>query len=90
MHSFSSSPENPHGQGFIAAISIIFAGNVQLPEALEIVITPSSSGCLRTSNVFCGNSANSSRKSTPLWEREISPGCGGLPPPTIATPLAVW
>jgi hypothetical protein len=43
------------------------------------------SGCRITSSTVLLNSGNSSRKRTPLWPREISPGCGKVPPPTSAT-----
>ena len=45
-------------------------------------------GCLNTSNTWRGNSGNSSRKSTSLCAREISPGKGLFHPPTLATALA--
>ena len=58
--------------------------------AREIVTTPSSSGCRSTSSVRRLNSGNSSRNSTPLCERLISPGAGVLPPPTRPASLIVW
>jgi len=59
-------------------------GKLILPPTLETVTLPSSKGCLRDSMAFLLNSGNSSRKRTPLWAREISPGCGMDPPPTRA------
>ena len=55
--------------------------------ALDIVILRSSKGCLKTSKTPFLNSGSSSKKSTPLWAKEISPGWGKLPPPTKATSL---
>src|SRR3989344_1466505 len=66
------------------------AGKDKLPWAREIVTVFSSKGCLRFSRTSRENSGNSSRKRTPLWAREISPGLGQAPPPTRATPEAVW
>ena len=56
----------------------------------EIVIWRSSNGWRNTSSTPRLNSGNSSKKSTPLCARLISPGCGKLPPPTIATWEIVW
>jgi len=80
----------PHGQGFIAASRIKFAGNVMRSFAREMWITPSSKGWRRVSRTCLGNSVISSRKRTPLWARVISPGLILVPPPTIATWEAVW
>ena len=80
----------PHGQLFIAAINVNFAGNVCVELALFIFIYPSSSGCLKTSNTSLGNSVISSRKRTPLFANVISPGLMLFPPPTIAILEAVW
>ena len=41
-----------------------------------MVTVPSSSGWRMTSSTLRGNSGSSSRKSTPLWARETSPGRG--------------
>ena len=38
-----------------------------------------------TSKTVRLNSGNSSKNSTPLCAKEISPGCGIVPPPTNAT-----
>ena len=86
----AASPRKPHGQGFIDATSVKRAGNVSVPGAREIVTVPSSSGdaALRASERE--NSPSSSRKSTPYWASEISPGRGKAPPPTSETQLAVW
>ena len=55
-----------------------------------MVIRPLSSGSRSASRAARGNSGSSSRKSTPPWASEISPGRGGEPPPTSATALAEW
>ncbi|KAF1021333.1 MAG: hypothetical protein GAK30_01954 [Paracidovorax wautersii] len=55
-----------------------------------MLMWPFSSGSRRASSAERGNSGSSSRNSTPLWASETSPGRGGLPPPTMATALAVW
>jgi hypothetical protein len=47
-----------------------------------MVMRPDSSGSRSTSSTRRSNSGSSSRNSTPLWASEISPGRGGLPPPT--------
>ena len=52
-------------------------------------IRPDSSGSRRVSSTLRSNSGNSSRNTTPWWASEISPGRGGLPPPTSATAEAV-
>lgn len=77
-------------QGFIAAISWKRAGNCACRAAREIVMRPVSSGSRSASSAGRGNSGSSSRKSTPWWASEISPGRGGEPPPTSATALALW
>ena len=58
------------------------AGNVVEFSARLIVTWPSSSGWRSTSSVVRLNSGSSSRNSTPLWARLISPGVGVEPPPT--------
>ena len=58
--------------------------------AREIVTVPSSSGWRSTSSVRRLNSGSSSRNSTPLCARLISPGVGVLPPPTRPASLIVW
>ena len=85
-----SCPSQPQGQGFIAAMNWNSAGNVHCRAAREMWITPDSSGSRSTSSTRRSHSGNSSRNSTPRWASEISPGRGLLPPPTNATPLAVW
>ena len=57
--------------------------------ALEMVITLSSSGCLITSRTVRLNYGSLSRNNTPLCLREISPGCGKVPPPTRAISVIV-
>ena len=56
----------------------------------EMVMCRSSSGWRNTSSTPLLNSGNSSRNKIPLCARLISPGCGKLPPPTIATCEIVW
>src|SRR6185437_15222196 len=58
--------------------------------ARDIVMRRSSKGWRNTSRTERLNSGNSSRKSTPLCAKDISPGCGTPPPPTSATSLMVW
>ena len=83
MHCFSLSPRKPQGQGFIAPTSINFAGYFIEFLALEITISPSSRGCLKTSKTCLGNSTISSKNKTPLCASVISPGFGLEPPPII-------
>ncbi len=90
LHGFSRSHIYPHGQGFIAPIREKRAGYRQDWLTRLIVISPSSSGCLRVSRIDLLNSRNSSRKSTHLWASEISPGRASRPPPMIDASLAVW
>ena len=73
----------PHGHGFIEATRIKLAGKVVEFVAREMVTLPCSKGCRNTSRLRRLNSGSSSRKSTPLLARLISPGVGMLPPPTI-------
>lgn len=75
-------------QGFIAATSWKRAGNSAWRAAREMEMRPDSSGSRSVSRTLRPNSGSSSRKSTPLCAREISPGRGSLPPPTSATPEA--
>ncbi len=58
--------------------------------ALAMWTSPFSSGCLSTSMTFRLNSGSSSKKSTPLCERETSPGLGTWPPPISAMSDIVW
>jgi hypothetical protein len=71
------------------AISMKSAGNSVARSARLIDTVPSSSGCRRTSSVVRLNSGSSSRNSTPLWARLISPGAGVEPPPTRPALLIV-
>ena len=57
------------------------AGKVRLARARATVTTPSSRGWRRASRASRENSGNSSRKSTPRWAKETSPGLGMAPPP---------
>ncbi len=50
----------------------------------------SSSGCRRPSSTSRRNSVSSSRKSTPLWASDTSPGWGLVPPPINAADEVVW
>jgi site-specific DNA recombinase len=77
-------------QGFMAATSWKRAGNSAWRAAREMVIVPDSSGSRSTSSTCRSNSGSSSRNNTPWCASEISPGRGWLPPPTRATPEAVW
>jgi len=79
-----------NGHGFIAETSMNLDGKHRLPCTRDMVISPSSMGCLKTSSTFLLNSGSSSRKSIPLWARLISPGVGVVPPPTSAASEIVW
>jgi hypothetical protein len=70
------------GQGFIAATSMKFAGNVTVDCARAMVTTRSSTGWRSTFSTCWPNSGSSSKKSTPRCARLISPGRGRRPPPT--------
>ncbi len=61
-----------------------------MPPTREIVTTPSSIGWRSTSMALLENSGNSSKNSTPLWAREISPGRGMAPPPDNPAVEMVW
>lgn len=65
-------------------------GNSTVNFALEMLTFLSSWGWRITSSAARLNSGSSSRKSTPLWAREISPGRGLVPPPTRATSEMLW
>lgn len=67
------------------ATKVKLAGNSTQYLAREMDITRSSKGCLRTSNTVLLYSGNSSKNKTPLWAKDISPGCGTDPPHTRAT-----
>ncbi len=69
-------PRQPQRQGFIAATSIKRLGRRRAPAARVMVTSPSSMGWRRTSRASLENSGSSSKNSTPLWAREISPGLG--------------
>ena len=58
--------------------------------ARETEIFLSSSGCRSASRIERGNSGISSRKRTPRWAREISPGSAFVPPPIMEIAEAVW
>ncbi len=74
----------------MADISWNRAGNVACLAARDITISPDSKGSRSASNTFAWNSGSSSKNNTPLCAKEISPGLGGLPPPTRATAEALW
>jgi hypothetical protein len=76
-------------QGFIAAASMNRAGNERLAKARLMVMRPSSSGPRRVSSTFRLYPGSSSRKRTPLWAREASPGDVIVPPPTMPASLMV-
>jgi site-specific DNA recombinase len=77
-------------QGFIAASNWNSAGKSAARAARETVMRPDSKGSRSTSRTLRSNSGSSSRNRTPCSAIEISPGRGWLPPPTSATPEAVW
>jgi hypothetical protein len=79
----------PHGQGLLMAMSIKFDGKVTFCCALEMIILLSSNGCLRDYKAYLLNSGISSKNSTPLCARLISPGFRLWTPPIIAISLAV-
>ena len=66
------------------------AGKVVFEDAREMAMTRSSRGWRRASRTERGNSGISSRKRTPRWAREISPGVAFEPPPIMETEEAVW
>ena len=78
------------GQGFAAATSMNRAGNVTFPSARVMQTRPASKGWRRLCSTAGLNSGSSSRNRTPLWASDISPGRGGLPPPTSPARLAEW
>ena len=91
----SPSPLNRGGlatkpQGFMAATSWKRAGKSAWRAAREMVMWPASRGSRSTSRALRSNSGSSSRKRTPWLAWLTSPGRGGLPPPTRATPEAEW
>ena len=55
-----------------------------------MVTTPSSMGWRSTSRAARANSGSSSKNSTPLWAKEISPGRGTGPPPASPAVEMVW
>src|SRR4051812_26620789 len=61
-----------------------------LNSVLFVVTTLSSKGWRRVSRAWPLYSGSSSRKSTPLWARVISPGWGMRPPPTRPACEIVW
>ena len=74
----------------MAHTSINSDGYVTAPETREMVTFPSSNGWRIKSSVSFRNSGISSRNSTPLWAREISPGLGLEPPPASPALDTVW
>ena len=65
-------------------------GYVTVPATRDTVTSPSSSGWRRTSSTSLRNSGSSSRNSTPLCARLISPGRGEVPPPESPAADTVW
>jgi hypothetical protein len=55
-----------------------------------MLVMPSSSGWRKTSRTWRRNSGSSSRKSTPLWASDTSPGRGTWPPPISPASEMVW
>ena len=90
MHFLVGWPKYPHGQGFIAAISMNEHGYVIEPDTLDMVTCLSSKGWRKISRAGRENSASSSRKSKPLCARDISPGFGTEPPPESPAGETVW
>ena len=80
----------PQGQGFMAAPIMNLAGQVTVPLARLIEISPSSMGSRKASRTLRLNSGSSSRNRTPLWARLASPGFSRVPPPTNDTMEALW
>ena len=80
----------PQGHRFIVATSWKRAGKSARPPTRATETTPSSSGWRSASSAGRGNSASSSRSSTPRCARLASPGPGPAPPPTIAAAEAPW
>ena len=74
----------------MAATSINLHGKETVPFTRETVTTPSSSGWRSVSIELRENSGSSSKNSTPLCAREISPGRGIDPPPESPGPEMVW
>ncbi len=74
----------------MAAASMKRAGKLSEVAAREMVTIPSSSGCRNTSSALRWNSGSSSRKSTPLWASDTSPGRGMVPPPISPASEMVW
>lgn len=54
-----------------------------------ILVTPSAIGWRKTSGTWRRNSGRSSRKRTPWWASDTSPGIGTWPPPISPTPEIV-
>ena len=70
----------PQGQGFVAATSMNREGYSITSRARATVTVKSSSGWRIASSACRPNSASSSRKRTPPWARETSPGRPEGPP----------
>ena len=90
VHRPLGSPYQPQGQGFMAQTSMNSHGKVCEPCTREMVTCPSSSGWRMDSMASRRNSGSSSRNSTPLCAREISPGRTFAPPPASAAAETVW
>ena len=82
-------PYQPQRQGFMAQTSMKRLGYTAVPAARDTVTIPSSSGWRRASRTSRRNSGSSSRNSTPLCARLISPGWS-CAPPDMAAAETVW
>ena len=89
VHRPEGCPRQPHRQGFMAHTSWNRAGRCSVPQERATVTVPSSRGWRMASSTSRWNSGSSSRNSTPLWAREISPGRSSGPPPVRAAAEAV-
>ena len=86
----SPSPANPQGHGLVAASSMKRAGWTAEWRARTIATRPSSSGWRSASSVARANSESSSRNSTPLCARTISPTRPRWAPPTSPAVVIEW
>ena len=76
--------------GFAAAIHWKRAGKAKRAAARANTTLPSSRIWRSASRLPRSNSGSSSRKRTPLWASETSPGRGGVPPPRRPALVAEW
>src|SRR5436190_8949642 len=80
----------PDWVGFMAATSMNLAGNLMEEWTRATVTSPDSRGWRSISKTYRENSGSSSKKRTPWWARETSPGLGMVPPPTSDWAVAEW